>query len=240
MRTIILVLILCSVVYGDRVIFQYRDKGVEIIVKLIDEPNEPNEPPVNEMKWISPVTYEDPNNGWAGEARIIDGDTTTYAVASAKDVPLVLSIEPSDSNACRLFMRSVSRFWRIDVFSGEWEKVFDGGINYGWFEIHYPLRKVSKARIFQTGGSSNGSISEFEFFASEPNEPNEPVVIEPNEPVVVSGPTMGDYLKYWREKELDLKDNNFNWYVDRCEKGLNDPNDAPWYIREKVIEYFNG
>lgn len=50
--------------------------------------------------------------------------------------------------------------------------------------------------------------------------------------------TMGELFGIWRRQMDKREDNNFRWYIERCERGWNDPNDAPWYIRERVKEYF--
>jgi len=51
--------------------------------------------------------------------------------------------------------------------------------------------------------------------------------------------TMGQLFDGWRQETKSREDNNFWWYVHRCEKGWDDPNNAPWYIRDRVKEYFN-
>jgi len=211
---ILLILLFGMAAYADKIIFEYRTKDIEIIVRSIDanepdkppeggpnepaepnEPVEPNEPPA--FAWFSPDSVIDPNGAWSADTKIIDANTTTYAVARVKNQPLILNLaEPALSGKCRLYMRSTGRYWKIEIFyDSAWHSHYEGNIEAGLFEITYPQKTIQKARIFQTGGSNNGSISEFEFYAvvpasAEPNKPpgggpNEPTEPnEPNEPVI--------------------------------------------------------
>lgn len=262
---------------ADKTIFQYRDRGIEITVKLIEEsneppinepnepvepnePNEPNEPsepnePIEPnqpipMRWVSPISVEDPNNGWSGESKIFDGDPNTYAVAAKKVTPFILFLkEPADSNACRLFMHSVSRFWRIDIFyENAWHSIFEGTIVPGWYEIPYQKKSVSKARIFQTGGSANGSISEFEFFAAipepaesppgeiiEPNEPNEPIEISSN---IKYLETQGQLYSNVAGRIESQRQSMIAWWDNRYRNGWEKGNAPPLFIRAELEEKY--
>jgi len=162
------------------------------------EPNNPSEdgPPEGGMNWVSPTVLIDPNNAWSAESKIIDGDDTTYGVAQQKNQPLIIALSrPADCNGCKILMRSAGRFWKLEIYhDGAWQEIHKAGeILPGELVISFDNYLIEYARIYQTGGSANGSISEIKFYAAlpssgepnEPVEPNEPPIVEPNEPPVI-------------------------------------------------------